>query len=157
MTPRATRILVNNDSDIGLLPDSTEPLPEPMLTPDCWHPPRGNFAENTRGMQTKNYHLRFNFGCFYAFAKWQWVTHTHTLSLGTKHPNDYAHSSCCVAIIDNQESLWCQLCGHWWQQEMPPVTKYLASWWLSVFFLAQSWLGNNAYPSWLHWSNYQMS
>ena len=41
-----TKILVNTGSDNGLLPDSTKPLHEPMLTQDYWHPFLHDFIEN---------------------------------------------------------------------------------------------------------------
>ena len=45
-----TKILVNNGSDNGLLPDGNKPLPEPMLTRNYWHPSQCNFTENAQDM-----------------------------------------------------------------------------------------------------------
>ena len=42
-------ILVSSGSDDGLLSDSTKPLPEQMLTTDCWYPsPYFVTEKNTR-------------------------------------------------------------------------------------------------------------
>ena len=40
------KILVNNSSDDGLLPDDTKPLPDPMLTRYHWHPSQCSFRDN---------------------------------------------------------------------------------------------------------------
>ena len=48
-----TKILVNNGSDHGMLPDGTKSLPEPMLTQDYWHQSQWNFKENTQDMLAK--------------------------------------------------------------------------------------------------------
>ena len=45
-----TKILVNNDSDNGLVPASTKPLPEPMLILDS---SRCNLAENVQDIPAK--------------------------------------------------------------------------------------------------------
>ena len=54
-------------------------------------------------------------------------------SMETKHGNTPQRSFQCRPkyIIENLQSLWCQLCCHWWHR--PPVTAKLASWWLSVY------------------------
>ena len=44
-----------------------------------------------------------------------------------------------LAIAENLELLWCQLCSYWWhrrlslrQPPVSPVTTELASWWFSI-------------------------
>ena len=49
----ARMILINNGWDNWLLPDSTEPLPEPLLIRDYWYPSKCNFAENVLDMLAK--------------------------------------------------------------------------------------------------------
>ena len=55
----ATKITVN-DSDNGFLPDSTKPLPEPMLSQNYQHPSQYNITENA-WYAGKNYHMKSNF------------------------------------------------------------------------------------------------
>ena len=52
-----TKILVNNDSDNGLVPASTKPLPEPMLTLDSsWC----NLTENVQNLSSEiNFHVSY--------------------------------------------------------------------------------------------------
>ena len=47
------KILVNNGSDNGLLPDGTNPLPELMLTQYHWRPSLCDFSENAQAMVAK--------------------------------------------------------------------------------------------------------
>ena len=59
------KILVNDDSDNGLLPDSTKPLPEVIFTWKYWHPSRCHFIEKTQDMLAKNI-IYNNFRSLYA-------------------------------------------------------------------------------------------
>ena len=49
----ATQSLVKIGSDNGLVPDGTNPLPEPMLTWNYWHPPRAILQRNMPDKLTK--------------------------------------------------------------------------------------------------------
>ena len=53
----ATKIVINNGSDNGLLSDVTKPLPEPMLSPDCWYPSYCSFTEIVQDMLETNHDL----------------------------------------------------------------------------------------------------
>ena len=54
------RSFVNIGSGNGLLPDGTKPLPEPMLTRDCWYPSQCNVKICSK-YAGKNFHSKLSF------------------------------------------------------------------------------------------------
>ena len=67
-----TKILINNGSDNGLLPDGTKPLPEPMLTRDFWHPSQCNFTRNAYDKAKISFEINVLNICITS-ARGQWV------------------------------------------------------------------------------------
>ena len=104
-----TKVLANNGSENGLWPDSTMPLPEPLLTEDCWHPSQRNFTENIWGILAKIMIWIYGVFCsiFCTSSRVQWVRHIIFL-----YTSFLARGDSLLAPSQSDMSLQCNAISH---------------------------------------------